>query len=64
MTEEENCAYRCRYCGQLNEVLVDLSAGNHQEFVEDCSVCCRPNFLKVKIDLDAESVTIEAEIES
>ncbi len=64
MNEEENCTYRCSYCGQSNEVLVDLTAGLRQSFVEDCFVCCRPNVLTVKIDQTAGSVVVEAEMES
>ena len=29
---------------------VDLSAGESQEYVEDCPVCCRPNVIHVEID--------------
>jgi hypothetical protein len=32
----------CPYCGQLVEVLVDPGGGPHQEYIEDCEVCCRP----------------------
>ena len=63
MNQEESCTYRCTYCGQLNEVFVDLTAGTNQVFVEDCFVCCRPNVLKVKVDAESDSVTIEAEFE-
>lgn len=64
MHEEENCTYRCCYCGQLNEVAVDLTAGPRQSFVEDCFVCCRPNVLTVRVDPSADSVVVEAEMES
>lgn len=63
MNQEESSSYRCRYCGQLNEVLVDLTAGATQVFVEDCFVCCRPNVLTLRIDAAADSVTIDAEFE-
>ena len=29
---------------------VDLSAGESQEYVEDCPVCCRPNVIHVEIE--------------
>ena len=32
---------QCPYCGETIEVLIDESAGE-QQYVEDCSVCCRP----------------------
>ena len=41
---------------------VDLSAGEEQEYVEDCPVCCRPNRLRVAIDARGR-VRVEAEAE-
>jgi hypothetical protein len=32
----------CPYCGEPSEVAVDPGGGAHQEYVEDCPVCCRP----------------------
>ena len=31
----------CPYCGELIELMIDDSV-EHQQYVEDCSVCCRP----------------------
>jgi transcription elongation factor Elf1 len=31
----------CPFCGQLNEVTVDISIPR-QRFTTDCEVCCRP----------------------
>jgi hypothetical protein len=31
----------CPYCGEGIEVVIDMSV-EHQEYIEDCSVCCRP----------------------
>ena len=39
----------CPYCGQTNELCVDITGGNNQEFVVDCAVCCAPIALRVKI---------------
>ena len=36
----------CPYCGERIELLVDGSAGR-QDYVEDCSVCCRPIVVSV-----------------
>ena len=63
MNQEEGCAYHCGYCGELNEVLVDLTAGKNQVFVEDCYICCRPNVLTLRIDPSTDSIVIEAELE-
>lgn len=32
---------QCPYCGEAIEVLVDCSV-DEQDYIEDCSVCCRP----------------------
>ena len=37
---------QCPYCGQQIEVIVDCSVGR-QQYIEDCSVCCRPISLSV-----------------
>jgi hypothetical protein len=40
---------RCPYCGESIPAEVDRSAGS-QEYVEDCSVCCRPIEMRISID--------------
>ena len=45
-----NKVFRCAWCFELNEILVDISGGDDQIFTEDCQVCCRPNAIHVKID--------------
>jgi hypothetical protein len=52
--------YVCAHCGEINETLVDPSAGEKQSYVEDCSVCCRPNLLSVRIDPIGGDVHLEA----
>ena len=42
---------QCPYCGQLIEITVDSSI-DFQEYIEDCSVCCRPMVLGVQVDED------------
>ena len=32
----------CPYCGEDNTILIDESAGEEQQYIEDCQVCCRP----------------------
>jgi len=41
-----SAAIQCPYCGEEIEVMVDCSVP-HQEYIEDCSVCCRPIIIKV-----------------
>ena len=46
----EEASYVCDACGEEIVIPVDLSAGESQEYVEDCPVCCRPNVIHVEID--------------
>jgi Cysteine-rich CPXCG len=46
----EEAKYHCESCGEEIVVPIDLSAGQSQEYVEDCPVCCRPNLIHVEID--------------
>ena len=41
MRDLDSALVQCRYCGEEIEVLLDTSV-EHQQYVEDCSVCCRP----------------------
>jgi transcription elongation factor Elf1 len=50
-----DATYICDSCGEEIVVPVDLSAGNHQEYVEDCPVCCHPMSLHVDIAPDGEA---------
>jgi hypothetical protein len=46
----DEARYVCDACGEEIVVPVDLSAGESQEYVEDCPVCCRPNVVHLEID--------------
>jgi hypothetical protein len=37
----------CPHCGEPVTILVDPGGGSRQEYVEDCSVCCRPWMVRV-----------------
>ncbi len=52
----------CPHCGEPIEMLVDCSAGD-QEYVEDCTVCCRPIVVRVAVE-DGEVVGIEGRAEN
>jgi len=58
----EEATYVCDACGEEVEIPVDLSAGESQEYVEDCPVCCRPNLIHVEID-ESGDVRVWAEAE-
>lgn len=32
----------CPYCGESVEITLDPGSGAHQQYIEDCAVCCRP----------------------
>ena len=49
---------QCPYCWESFELVIDPSE-THQEYVEDCFVCCRPIHLIIDID-NFEEVTIQA----
>ena len=38
----------CPYCGESIELVIDPSVP-FQEYIEDCSVCCRPIVLTARI---------------
>jgi hypothetical protein len=55
-------AYICDACGEEIVVPLDRSAGETQQYVEDCPVCCRPNVIRVEFFDDGEMrVWAEAE---
>ncbi len=52
----------CPYCGEEIELVVDGSV-EHQQYVEDCSVCCRSILLTVVAE-DGEVHSVEARSEN
>jgi hypothetical protein len=59
---KEEASYVCDACGEEIVIPLDLSAGESQEYVEDCPVCCRPNVIHVEIEKDSD-VRVWAEAE-
>lgn len=47
---DEEAYYVCDACGEEIVIPIDLSAGESQQYVEDCPVCCRPNLIHVEVD--------------
>lgn len=43
----------CPYCGESIELVIDDSVDG-QDYIEDCSVCCRPINVSVSVDESAE----------
>jgi hypothetical protein len=58
----DDASYVCDACGEEIVIPIDLSAGESQEYVEDCPVCCRPNLIHVEID-EGGDVRVWAEAE-
>lgn len=52
----------CPFCGEVDELFVDLGGGERQVYTEDCAVCCRPRIVHVEPTADGE-VTVWAERE-
>lgn len=46
----------CPYCGEEVEIALDPGSGSHQQYVEDCYVCCRPWFVSVDYQADGSAV--------
>jgi len=44
----EEKAVQCPYCGENIDVLIDGSIP-HQNYIEDCQVCCRPITFDVQV---------------
>jgi hypothetical protein len=47
---QDEATYVCDACGEEIVVPLDVSAGESQEYVEDCPVCCRANVIHVEIE--------------
>lgn len=49
----DEASYTCDACGEEIVIPLDPSAGESQEYVEDCPVCCRPNVIHVEFEEDS-----------
>ena len=49
----EKRSVQCPYCGEMIDVMIDCSAP-HQDYIEDCQVCCRPINFDVMVSHDGE----------
>ena len=50
----------CPYCGERVDIAVDAGGGSHQEYIEDCAVCCRPWQVHVQYD-DEGNATVSVD---
>lgn len=54
----------CPYCGEPVEIALDPGSGSHQDYIEDCQVCCQPWRVSVLYDEEGHAnvqVTVEDE---
>ncbi|WP_299364138.1 CPXCG motif-containing cysteine-rich protein [Winogradskyella sp.] len=51
--------FQCPYCWEQISMLVDISQA-HQNYVEDCEICCNPIQVSVSVD-NHEIVYFQAE---
>lgn len=58
---EIETTFVCVYCLQVNDIVIDGTGGTHQEYVEDCQVCCKPNNLVITVDEKMKEAFVEAE---
>ena len=63
MSLEEFENFLCPYCGETNELSVDVSIGGHQEFVVDCEVCCAPILVRLVLR-GAQVLSVEVQQEN
>jgi len=56
----DNPVITCPHCGEQIEIVVDRSVP-HQQYIEDCSVCCRPILLTVVVPDEESDAEIAAE---
>ena len=51
---EVEAHYICDSCGEEIVVPIDVTEGPHQDYVEDCPICCNPMVLHVDIAEDGQ----------
>jgi hypothetical protein len=54
-TADTEAHVSCPYCGESTEIALDPGSGDDQEYVEDCSVCCRPILMYVRYARDGRA---------
>ncbi|MFT6094051.1 MAG: hypothetical protein ACJA2Q_001953 [Pseudohongiellaceae bacterium] len=60
---QEQIGASCPYCGEEIQLIIDCSL-DHQEYIEDCQVCCRPILVIATVDEEGwPSLLLKAEDE-
>lgn len=55
----EEYSLDCPYCGEIISMSIDCSSGSH-DFIEDCTVCCRPIELHAEVDANGQLAALAA----
>ncbi|HET9424465.1 MAG TPA: CPXCG motif-containing cysteine-rich protein [Gemmatimonadaceae bacterium] len=55
-TADTDAMVTCPYCGEAIEISLDPGSGPHQEYVEDCEVCCQPWRVSVSYGGEGEAI--------
>lgn len=63
-TAGAGATYTCPSCFEAIDTFPDPGGGEDQTYVEDCSLCCRPNVLHVQWLEDTGDWSIDASRES
>lgn len=63
MPVTESMEVECPYCGESQFISVELIT-EHQNYTEDCQVCCKPMVLNIEVDYETEQVQIYAQQEN
>lgn len=50
----------CPHCGEIIDTFPDPGGGESQEYIEDCSVCCRPILFTATLDEDSGEYAVDA----
>ena len=51
-------AVTCPHCGEPIDTFPDPGGGEEQEYIEDCSVCCRPITFFATLDEETGEFTV------
>ncbi len=58
---EDAAEVTCPFCGAAGTIAIDEGGGEHQSYVEDCEVCCRPRIVHVEPSPEGVHVWLERE---
>ncbi len=62
MTTDDVLTWTCQYCSEENELWVDLTIEDKQDFIEDCYICCRPNRIIISQQKEEGIPSVEARL--